>query len=188
MKPCAKKSGGHEPLHIEVAPSCYLLAAFMFACRLEKGMGTVAALILLHETAHALSVLAFHGRVASVRVTPFGLRMITHGGLSDIEEAVATAAGPCANLFASCFLLLGGRQDAAAESLALGLFNLLPAKGLDGGRLLCLLFPEKGEKAAAILSVFLVLLFLAFTLRLALEKEAFFAPLLAACMMIWTLC
>ncbi|MCI0569467.1 MAG: site-2 protease family protein [Myxococcaceae bacterium] len=127
------------------------------------GLGIALALfvsVLLHELAHALYAVARGGRVSSIT-----LLMI--GGVTRMEEAPerprheATMAlvGPLTSLaLGGVFLLVGALLRGSgwfnltfaavtlgALNLGLGIFNLLPAFPMDGGRILrALLTPSQG--------------------------------------------
>ena len=167
-----------------VQPAFFSALALILALRLEKDAGLLLVSALLHEAGHLLCVLLFGGRVESVLLTPFGLRMFTRGDISRAGEAAALFMGPLVNLFAAWLFWKGGHTGAAAENLVLGVYNLLPAKGLDGGRLLGLLAPRRGEQAAEMIGMALAVFFLGLSLYAIRTGENFIAPLLAAWMMI----
>lgn len=117
-------------------------------------LGVVVAFLLvasvaLHEYGHALAARRFGIRTHHITLYPFG-------GIAAIEsipedpdtETVIALAGPAVNLalaalgglvafYGESFLLVGGVAKAfAAANLSMGLFNLLPAFPMDGGRVL----------------------------------------------------
>jgi Zn-dependent protease/predicted transcriptional regulator len=140
------------------------------------------ASVLIHELAHSLYAQAHGGRVASIT-----LLMI--GGVSELaevpqrprQEALMALAGPATSLAlgAACFGILRattgvGSPDARFAlyylgqlNLMLGVFNLLPAFPMDGGRILrAMLVPSRGparatQIAATVGRVFAVLFALA---------------------------
>ena len=120
----------------------------------------------LHELGHLLSVFLLRGRVTTVHLR-FADCLIVTEGLGYRQEAVTAFAGPAVNLL--CFFLLRSSTRFAFVSLLLGLFNLLPILPLDGGRILhallcCFLQPDRADLLSRSVSLFTVMLILAFCL------------------------
>lgn len=111
-------------------------------------IGLVCA--LLHESAHALVYRYFWHRWPDLTVSPFGICLLLRGvPMTPEQELLLSAAGPLANLVASCAVLWTmqtvGRYSYAGywfacTNLLIGGANLLPLPGLDGAHILhCLL-------------------------------------------------
>ena len=125
------------------------------------GLGLALALfgsVLVHELAHSLYALKKGGRVQDIT-----LLMI--GGVSNIstppkttrQEAVMALVGPLTSLFLAAVFYVANRVVAGLDSfdlqfalfylaemnLFLGLFNLLPAFPMDGGRVARALLAER---------------------------------------------
>ena len=114
------------------------------------------AALLLHELAHAGVSLAFRAERAVVSIWPWG--GVAHvQRFSDHREALVALAGPVSNLVvAGAALIAGGGFSLELGNcppldfvltcnLLMGLINLLPFPGLDGGRIVgILLGPRSG--------------------------------------------
>lgn len=118
---------------------------------------------MLHEAAHLALGLLFFSRLPELSFSLCGLRMTWEGNGRAAEDILLSVAGPGVNLL--MWILLPKDSILAAYSLSLAVFNLLPAKGLDGGEIIknlsrCLLGIRAEEKicafvtAAAVGSVF----------------------------------
>jgi len=124
------------------------LFLFLLGVYIWLGLGSYLAVVLLsliaHELAHLVVIRSFDLRVSEVELLPFG-------GVARLEdlvendpyvESTLAMAGPLANFaLAALFHFTGWGQNAELgglfleTNLVLGLFNLLPALPLDGGRL-----------------------------------------------------
>lgn len=135
----------------------YVLAALTLPAMMAAGLAveySVAFLsIALHEASH-IAIAKLHGiDTAGLRITPAGFSAAIQAG--DLPRHILLkiyVAGPAANfiLFALALLLKsvfpgldGCFKLAASTNLFLGIFNLLPAFPLDGGRILMELLSGK---------------------------------------------
>lgn len=126
--------------------------------------GAVAAVV--HELGHIAAIRLLGGQVGGVQLTGIGVvitprreRLFSYG-----EEGLVALAGPGASFLLALLAAAWGRQFGGMDaylltgmSLALGIFNLLPAGRLDGGRALgavlsCLTGPDTGERACGLLT------------------------------------
>jgi Zn-dependent protease len=137
----AARLAGVPPAQLSGAPWMWglLVALALFAS------------VLLHELAHSLYALAHGGKVRSITLLMIGgISELTEAPRRPAEEAWMALAGPATSLLAggAFYLLLvvtRGRVGfdvrfalyyLAQLNVVLGLFNLLPAFPLDGGRIL----------------------------------------------------
>ncbi len=130
------------------------------------GMGLeiliIVASVLIHEIAHTIMGVVLGIKVAEIELLPFGgqAKLEDFTGLDPGKEIYVALAGPLISLSMAAsfyFLDLVGKYDYGSYilkiNLLLGLFNLLPALPLDGGRILrSLLSPVKGFRQATSIS------------------------------------
>ena len=107
---------------------------------------------LVHEVGHISALWLLKVPVRRVRIGSLGIKIET-GGSRPVTQLLCAAAGP---LF-GCSLLFFARTFPVLALCAWvqTLFNLLPIRGFDGGRILACLFllifpPKVGEKLCAI--------------------------------------
>lgn len=157
---------------LELTGGFLLVAALLFYLD-DSGILPWAALAMaLHELGHFLAVRLLGGQVTYFRLTAVGGDMCLDPArpLSYGRELAALMAGPGTNLL----LALGAARMAgqwevlylfAGLNLALGAFNLLPIRPLDGGRVWALLLtaalgPQAARRMAGLCSGLLSILLL----------------------------
>lgn len=119
-----------------------VLGALLLAASLRLLFWAAVAMVV-HELGHVAAIRALGGRVARCSLTGVGAviqprreRVFSYG-----EECIVALAGPAASLVLAMGAAAWGRHFGGIDaylltgvSLALGVFNLLPAGPLDGGR------------------------------------------------------
>ena len=117
--------------------------------------GILFGCVLLHELGHSLVAMAFGIRVVDITLWPLGgMARMSHIPESTRIETLIAIAGPAVNfLLAGVGLLVSGSfrsppgdffQWFSVVNLTMGLFNLLPAFPMDGGRILRALLGWRG--------------------------------------------
>jgi Zn-dependent protease len=145
--------------HIQISAGAVLLsAALWFFCDGAVLLSLLGA-VAFHELGHLLALRGCGCRVTALRADAGGLTLCRRGAMSPAGETVCALAGPALGAaYALCASRLGNALHSetlamsAGMSLALSLFNLLPALPLDGGRVLAAL---AGERPAARLGLLL---------------------------------
>ncbi|MCL1820025.1 MAG: hypothetical protein FWG36_05130 [Oscillospiraceae bacterium] len=150
---------------IEITPGFLLLMSYLTFYDDMFIMFLTAA--LLHELAHIAATLLLGGSLVSCRLSMTGafLRVdrLSYGG-----EAAAVFAGPVISIAMAFIASWFGWYMLAGANLSLGVYNLLPARDLDGGRLVELFFARRGIHASGILSVLTALSAAAISIPLAI--------------------
>lgn len=128
-----------------VDPARVALPPFVLGILLAAGL---FASVAIHELAHTLLAIRYGGRVRSITLMLLGgVSQLSRTPARPLHEAVMAAAGPATSLVLAVAFYFGYTTIAdpdvqlalfylAAMNFSLGVFNLLPAFPLDGGRLL----------------------------------------------------
>ena len=127
----------HDPPRVEVSPGFLLLLGALFW--LDEGVGLLPWGLLacaVHELGHVAAAAMLGGRVICLSMTVVGAELDIKYAvpLSYSQDCLVALAGPAANLLAGRLALTLHCEAAAALTLAIGAFNLLPILPLDGGR------------------------------------------------------
>ena len=139
LRPRKPRHGASVASQVDVRPSFWL---WMGSCWFLGGPRLVLPFLLaagLHELGHLLAL-------GALRIPFYGLELrgsgaVIRGGLAgEPREAWVMLAGPGVNLLLA-LLLRRSVPGFALWNLALGAWNLLPIRGLDGGQVLALTFP-----------------------------------------------
>ena len=154
-------------LRIELESGFLLLFAFLYFL---DDCGIIVALIpavIFHEMGHVLTMLFFGARPTCLTAALSGFSIDYSGDLSETQELLTALSGPIfglsiavlfakmGNLFESDYLLMN-----AGIGFVINAFNLLPAKPLDGGRVIYFILGKiLGAKSAKIVSVIISYVF-----------------------------
>lgn len=136
------------------------------------GIETCAALlaaVLVHECGHIAAIYLCGMKVLAIKPEPSGLKIIYSETVDCKAELLSALAGPVAGtVYYWLVRNAGGMWELSAQlSLLYTLFNMLPAKELDGGRILSvlaghLLGEEEGRRLVTFLSILVCAAFLCF--------------------------
>lgn len=133
-----KPAGGGERL-FSVDPLAFLpLAAFIWFVR-DLTLPAALTAAVLHECGHLAALFLAGGRPTRMILHPFGGEIEYGGRLFSYPQSMfLSLAGPAVNLLCApaCLLSPPFLRVFGLCSLGLGLFNLLPVRGLDGGEIL----------------------------------------------------
>lgn len=126
-----------DPPKVEVSPGFLFLLGALFW--LDEGVGLLPwglTACAVHELGHIAAAAALGGRIEGLSLTVVGaeLRIGYEVPLTYGRDSLVALAGPAANLLWGGLALALHWELAAALTLAVGAFNLLPIMPLDGGR------------------------------------------------------
>ena len=108
------------------------LAALLFLVDAAHVPALLAA-IAAHELGHIAALKLCRAELLELRLEFFGLCLVTTPPTSTAAEVLCALCGPAGGLLWAA-VIYGTHPPAAAFSLFLSLYNLLPALPLDGGR------------------------------------------------------
>lgn len=190
---------GFARVHDDAARAAGVPAERLAGTPFLWGLAVALALflsVLVHELAHSVYALRKGGRVRDITLLMIGgVSQISEPPRRPRQEAVMALVGPVTSLVLAAIFAVADRAAAASRfdlrfalfqlaslNLALGVFNLLPAFPMDGGRVLRGLLAERWgplratRVAAAAGKVFAVLFAVwgFFSLNLLLMVVAFF--------------
>lgn len=136
--------------------------AFLLLAMIYAGLGwgleilVIVASLFIHEMAHTVVALLLGVKVGEIEILPFGgqARIEDFTGLEPDVDIYIALAGPLVSLSlaALCYFLVRWSDQSIGVfvfrlNIGLGLFNLLPALPLDGGRIVrATLSPAMGFK------------------------------------------
>ena len=157
----------YKGIPVELHYSFYVLVAFLILPELFIGNLTSAMFIglmvlglfgsvVMHEFGHALMARRFGIETRSIVLFPFGgVALLTQEPPSNKSEFYIALAGPATNIILCLLLLpLAGVgvpfcHELIGINLVLGIFNLLPAFPMDGGRVLRAFLAGRMSKRSA---------------------------------------
>lgn len=121
----------------------------------------------IHECSHLFMMCILKSKPKSVRLIPGGINIEENGSNDLYEQLLILIAGPLANLL----IFFIANNEFSMLNLLLFIYNMLPVKGLDGGRIVyivcCTCLPsEKAEKIVSFLTVLIAIFFFGFFLVL----------------------
>lgn len=130
--------------NLEISSGALLAAALFFYLDRNGLAGGFFLACVLHELGHYFAIRGQGGKVRALRITCSGaeLCLASNWQPTATEMLIAALAGPGANvLLAGVSMMLAQRGMVklfffAALNLGLAVFNLLPARWLDGGKVL----------------------------------------------------
>ena len=157
-----------QKLKFSISPAMFVLLTCMIATTPPRQLISCILAASVHELGHIVAGKALCINLSHMRLDILGARLTTTGRLCSYPALVGLCiAGPLSNIL--CFALLHPLidtsewvQEFCMASISLGIINLIPIRGFDGGRilhgLLSLALPVSAvEKISSILGFFSLL-------------------------------
>lgn len=185
-------------LKISGAALIALAAAFFFDIGGIFLPAVMAAVI--HEAGHFAALKLTRCRITGLKLELWGLKLCSVGRMSYAAEMITAAAGPAASLLLAVASSLVGRYLYCEQayivsgiSLVFCVFNALPARPLDGGKIVFAWAAMKfgldtAERLACIMSCVVILALLVAGTVLLLKSGLNFTLLLAALWLLISYC
>lgn len=155
-------------LRISISPATVILLFCMIATIPLPRLSACLCAALIHELGHIAAARLLSIDLSHMKLDILGARLCTQGRLCSYPALAALCfAGPLINLL--CFAVLfpfvtyaSWIEEFCLCSLSLGILNLIPIDGFDGGRMLhgflCVFFPfDMAERIIRIISFFALL-------------------------------
>ena len=122
---------------ITVSPGFVLLWTAIYFFGTEELLLSLMLSVMVHELSHIVMLKCVGGKVEGLNFHAAGLEIVCQTQLlSYRREFISAAAGPLGSLLLAVIAARFEAYTLAGVSLTLGLYNLLPVKILDGGKML----------------------------------------------------
>ncbi len=170
----------------------FLFAAFIcFTVFIDKSgyILYMISAVVLHEAAHLFTMKIVGCNPKEVWLIPTSVRIVRGITVKESHEIAISLSGPLINIlfffiFYIVFLLSGSEEalNFSVINLLIGVFNLLPVNGLDGGIILKKLLekitsPDKARLTVKLLTVIFSLLIIFFGIKTFTDSSYNFTPI-----------
>ena len=150
-------------LKISISPATFILLLCMIATTPVRQLSAYLCAATLHELGHVIAAKMLRIDLAQIKLDVIGARLTTTGRLCSYHSLILLCfAGPLVNFLCFAPALLEISTNAwlaefCLSNLSLGVLNLIPIEGFDGGRILhavlCKIFPlQTAERICGALS------------------------------------
>lgn len=175
-----------EEIQVGVSAGAWIIAAIMLLILPIHWFAAIVLSALVHELWHLSALMLLRVRLCNISVGAFGARIMTQP-MTSRQEGACALAGPVGSL--SLLLFIRWIPLTALCGLFQALYNLLPLKNLDGGRVLkslCTMFlREKGAaRLCEIAHVCTVIIVVVFFLAVAVIVRLRLLPVIAVILLI----
>ena len=151
---------------IEVPVITPILIALLFCIDMSVYTCIVLMSALLHECGHLFFIRLFSAEVEKIIILPVGAKIVVKSSMLSYRKDIIISFGGCLSNLLLFLIFYRLYFPVAVANAFFFLLNILPIKGLDGGRILKLILllrlsPDKAESVfCAISFVFVILLWI----------------------------
>lgn len=114
-----------------------LMIAYMYAIGKLETFASMYIFVMLHELAHIIAAILLKFKVYEINFLPIGMNMKYDGKANNKKEILIYIAGPIGSFL--LFLLLKNNVY-KIMNIVICIFNLIPIKPFDGGKILDCIF------------------------------------------------
>ena len=135
---------GGKRLRIRVEPAACIAAGYILISGELDRIFIILTAVIIHELGHLAAAHILKIKISGIRLSLTGAKIETGGVFSYKKEILLCLAGPLFNILAcitamplrSVEIISSQIRDFCGICLVLAIFNLLPIRGFDGGRIL----------------------------------------------------
>lgn len=131
---------------IKIEISFYFTAVISILLLVNPNGSTLALFLfcILHETGHLSGMMLMGQKAEKIELGYYGMKICRRSnGVSKISEIIICVSGPLINIISYLVLKALKFDELANINIILAVFNLLPVKILDGGRILSVILNYK---------------------------------------------
>lgn len=126
---------------IDFTFGCTVIPSIMILFGYTEILLPLILAVIIHEAGHYLAVTAMGGSIENITFNAGGLKMLYNSGsFTYMQDTLCVLAGPFAGIIAAYITSHCGFLVFSGINLSISLFNLLPIRPLDGGKILFNLF------------------------------------------------
>ena len=158
-----------QKLNLNFSYSVVIFVALMIIGNYENLLVPLALAIVIHELGHVAAIILLGGTISSLTFNAGGLNIsYNSNSFTYMQDVICALFGPLFGIFAAVIASNLGYKVFGGISLSISVFNLIPVRPLDGGRILWSIITAfdfcNAERIVCFIEVALITIFLIFSL------------------------